>query len=541
MPSRTKALYLTCLLIVAAFLFRIGSLDVQSLWRDEVDALRFASVPWPEMASSFTRPGWNGPMYFLALRGWISVAGTTAYAMRYFSLLFGVLCVPLTYVLGTRLFSRRVGATAGLLIASSPYLIWYSQEVKMYTVVPSLVLLALYALRRAVLGHGWYWWMAVAAATSVAFYSHVLAALLIPVEVVWALLWWTETRRRWRGAVVALAVLTVPYAPLLSWQAPLAFQTRETGFYSYTLRDMVRILLDGWSQGVLAHRAAWGAVLATFLALTGVAIIFVQSRGWPYPHRVAYRPNVSGKSVCWRDEAGLLAWIVIPVLFVAIVSIRQPIFTDRYLVWVAPTFYLFIALGLSLVRGLARWGPWAAGLLLASLVALNMANILSQATEPIKADFRGATAYVVNAEHKGSGPPVLPVQNPSTLRYRVLLPMVFAGENTQRIPGLVIFQIPYSRFTFNYYAGGVPYAWADGLYTNSRLADGTFRVTARDIEGQMAQTTGGYTDVWLVASEMELWDERGLVKAWLDANGQLVSAAHFTRVDVYRYTMSPSQ
>jgi len=206
--SRTSRLCFACLLIATTFLLRIGSLDAQSLWRDEVDALRFASVPWPEMVSSFTRPGWNGPMYFLALRGWIAIAGTTGYAMRFFSLFFGVLCVPLTYVLGVRLFSRDVGATAGLLVASSPYLIWYSQEVKMYTVVPSLVLLALYALRRGVLGHGWYWWMVVAIATSVAFYCHILAALLIPVEVVVALFWWTETRRQWRGAVGVLLLYT---------------------------------------------------------------------------------------------------------------------------------------------------------------------------------------------------------------------------------------------------------------------------------------------------------------------------------------------
>ena len=54
---------------------------------------------------------------------------------------------------------------------------------------------------------------------------------------------------------------------------------------------------------------------------------------------------------------------------------------------------------------------------------------------------------------------------------------------------------------------------------------------------QMGAITAGHDTAWLVASEVGMWDERGLVKEWLDSNGLRVAEAHFKRVDVYRYEL----
>ncbi|MEA3339156.1 MAG: hypothetical protein U9R15_04240, partial [Chloroflexota bacterium] len=71
--SRLHYLAAISLLALVAFAARAVSLDAQPLWRDEVDALRFATAPWPKMMASFTRPGWNGPLYYVLLRGWVAL------------------------------------------------------------------------------------------------------------------------------------------------------------------------------------------------------------------------------------------------------------------------------------------------------------------------------------------------------------------------------------------------------------------------------------------------------------------------------------
>jgi len=484
--SRFYYLVAISLLVLAAFAVRAVSLDAQSLWRDEVDALHFATAPWLEMLSTFTRPGWNGPFYFLLLRGWIALTGASEYAMRFLSLALGVLCVPLVYVLGRRLFDRPVGMFAALLVALSPYLAWYGQEVKMYTLTPALALLAIYGLRRAVEGDGWRWWAVQVVATSLAFYSHILAALLIPVQVLLYLTWWPQARKQWAGALVSLACLTLPYLPLVVWQAPLMLQTRETGFHPYSLGEMTEILLNGWSLGILSWGWPWGMVLMGVLAVWGLVNPLL----------------LGGGERGIRNRLALVEWLVTPLLAVWVISLRQPLFTDRYLVWAAPAFYLLVALGLAFPWRFGIWGRRAAVLLAGLILVFNGVNLRRQATVPIKSDFRAAAAHV--ADHCASGE-------------------------------LIVFQIPYGKYTFDYYFPQDEYPWAEGLYTNHRIPDGSYLMSEQEAARRMREMTAEYDTIWLVATETEMWDERGLVQAWLEANGERVNEAHFMRVDTYQY------
>jgi mannosyltransferase len=528
------------LLALAAFAVRAASLDAQSMWRDEVDALRFATAPWAEMLTSFTRPGWNGPLYFLLLRGWIALAGPSEYATRFFSLAFGVLGVPLVYMLGRRLFDRQVGLLAALLVAASPYLTWYSQEVKMYTLVAALALTAIYGLRRAIEGAGWGWWAVQVVATSLAFYAHILAALLVPVQVLLYFAWWPRARRQWAGALASLACLTLPYLPLAFWQAPLALQARETGFYAYALDEMVKILLNGWSTGILSWGWPWSTVLMSALAVWGGL----------------------------RGRLALLGWLVIPLLAIWLISLRQPLFTDRYLIWTAPAFYLLVALGPASLcrlggRGRQAWttaarGPGArpdlvrtlggtlgraAAVVLAGVIlACDGVNLWRQATVPIKSNFRAAASYVASyrasggptTEHRTSDEPAVSQATDDKLALKCFLPLVVRDRYSDE---LIVFQIPYGRHTFDYYFPTEEYPWAEGLYTNHRAPDGSYLMSEQEAAFRMQEMTAGHDVIWLVATEVEMWDERGLVRAWLEANAQRTDEAHFMRVDVYRYVM----
>ena len=185
------------------------------------------------------------------------LTGESAYAMRYFSLLWGVVCVALIYALAKRLLDGRVAAWSALLLALSPYMVWYAQEIKMYTWVPMLVLLALYALDRACrprthLRGGWKGGVVARGAggdESGVLQPHprgaadsggggvVRAASASP----------SSGLARWVGRAGAA---DVPYLPLLGWQVELLSQTRETGYPDYTLWQMVLVLFSGWTVGV---------------------------------------------------------------------------------------------------------------------------------------------------------------------------------------------------------------------------------------------------------------------------------------------------
>lgn len=516
---RLRFLVAVGLVALAAFLVRAISLDAQSLWRDEVDALRYATAPGPEMIANFIRPGWNGPLYFLSLRGWITLTGTSEYAMRFFSLFFGVLCVPLIYILGHFLLDRTAGLIAALLMATSPYLTWYSQEVKMYTLISALALLAIYGLRRAIEEGGWLWWGVQIAATTFAFYSHILAALLVLVQVLLYLAWWPRARRRWREGLISLICLTLPYLPLARWQAPMALQTRDTGFHPYSLPQMVEILLSGWGLGITGWGWPWGGVLMGLLAVWGLLSSLLT-------------PSDQGRRR--SGTLALLIWLAIPLLVVRLITLWQPLFTDRYLIWSAAAFYLLVASGEEAIWRCADWERWAMVPLVGAVLILDGVNLRQQATTPIKSNFRAVAAYIdeYHAPRQASVDRMLDEREP----FRLYLPLILAKH--RKSDELIIFQIPRGRYAFDYYFPIEEYPWAEGLYTNHRAPDGAYRMSKREAASRMAEMTRGYDAIWLVASEVHMWDERGLVQKWLDEHVGRVDDAHFAQVDVYRYVRS---
>ena len=480
------------LLLLLAFVVRVSTLEAQCLWRDEVDQWRFAFQPLDVLATNFTRPEWNGPLYSPVLRGWIALSGESVFSMRLLSVIWGVLTVSLVVVLTRRIIhDRRTSAVAGVLVAFSPYLVWYAQEIKMYTWVPMLVVLALYALERACRQPRLVWWAVVLVATTLAIYSHILAALLIPVLAIWFVVHPARGSRVWGGGLLVLAGLTLPYLPLLGWQAPLLLVHRQTGYPDYSLDQMIiemaSALLNGWSVGI--SQGAWGTpsiTLAAMIALGGLVCVGAVALG------------LSGTRVRtqWRTAVRLLVWCGFPLLGVWVVSLRGSIFTDRYLIWSAPAFYILVAAGIAALRRLAR--PLGS-VLIAAILILDLHGWMAQAAVPIKPAFEPAVRLV---------------------------------EDRREAWDLLLFQIPYNHYVFDYYSIAGLGDWAEAPYTNWREADGTYRVGVDYVGRELLNLLRGHDRVWLIASEVALWDERELVKQWLTESCVLVSVDDYPGVSV---------
>ena len=468
-------------IVLLAFAVRVYHLDFQSLWRDEMDAIRFAQDSPSALLANFTRAGWNGPLYYLLLRPWLAVAGDSEFALRFFSLLWGVLAVPLTYAVGRRLLAPPPAILASLLVALSPYLVWYSQEGKMYALILALTLLSVYLYVQALERGGFWRWAGHVSVTSLCLYVHVLAALIVPVQALLFIAWWPHYRARWRGWLVAMAALTLPYLPLALWEIPTLLSGFTTGHEFVPLPRMLNTLLVAFAQG-LWPAGNWLAiaifVLFVFLLLAGATLSGMEG----------YRGGV-------RAVVALLLWLCVPIAGVYLISLKMPIFLDRYLIWIGPAFYLLIARG---VIEVGRRSRWLAAAILITLVVLNSHGLWWQAHTPIKSDFRAAAAYV----------------------------------RQHRTPDeLIIFHISYVRHTFEYYYGdSSPYA--DGIPTDANTTEAW-------LDAVMKAQTRGYDAVWLCYSEATMWDKREMVKAWLERNGRRTHHAVFTRVEVSRYELSP--
>ncbi len=482
--SRLAALIVPALLCLAAFLLRTPQLDMQSLWRDEVDVIRLADQTLPRLIRSMAQVQHNGPLYYLLIRGWLDLTGRSEFGLRYFALCFGILSVPLMYQVGKQLASRRAAFLAATLAAISPYLVWYSQDAKMYALVMALTLFAVICQLKALLTGKVYWWAAFVLAASLSLYIHMLSALMIPVYLGTLWLFRPDDRRQWWMGGVALGLLTLPYLPLVAWQLPLVLQPHDTGHPFYPMPRMLSLLLNLYTRGT-AMVGDWPVVAAFLFAM--FVNITPSIQGQRTDHRLK-------KSSPARPRLILLLWLLAPVVLIYLISLRTPVFEPRYLIFAAPAFYLLVALGLITLSRLSR--P-AAGLTLAIVLSFSLLAIWVQGTFPIKSDFRAAASYI----------------------------------RTHRMdPSPIMFQIPYVRYAFDYYFDD-DYVALDGPWTNDGKSE-------TDVATIMAQLLEDHSDVWLVVSESGLWDSRGLTQAWLNRYARLTGYASFTLVEVYHYELT---
>ena len=115
----------------------------------------------------------NPPLYYLLLSPWTRLFGTGDQALRFFSLLWAGLTLPLLWRLGRDLADRSVAGAAVVLYAWSPVSVFYSIEGRMYSMVwclaTALAWLTLRLARRGATAADAAAWIAVAVA---GLYSH---------------------------------------------------------------------------------------------------------------------------------------------------------------------------------------------------------------------------------------------------------------------------------------------------------------------------------------------------------------------------------
>ncbi len=126
---RDRTLLLMLCLLLLAFGLRVYRLDGQEIWGDEACSITIALLPFAQVLSGNmdTHP----PLHHTLLWATVRVAGTSPFAIRFPSVLAGMMVVPLMYRLG-KLIQRETGILAATLAAVSSFLIYYSQEARSY-------------------------------------------------------------------------------------------------------------------------------------------------------------------------------------------------------------------------------------------------------------------------------------------------------------------------------------------------------------------------------------------------------------------------
>ena len=134
-----KNIIIILFLFVLTLSLRFLYID-NSLWYDEACSWATATDKIGIMHNLLNVDLQHTPLYFVLLKFWIKLFGQSEVAMRSLSLIFGVLTVPVSYIVCKKISKNAV--FSALICAVSPLLVLFSVEVRMYSLVVFLVMLS---------------------------------------------------------------------------------------------------------------------------------------------------------------------------------------------------------------------------------------------------------------------------------------------------------------------------------------------------------------------------------------------------------------
>jgi len=255
-------------------LLRFPTLGVQSLWFDESFTLLQLRQPLGDFLAGMDLYQSTPPLYYFVAWPWERVVGDSAIGMRSLSAIFGTVTVPVVFLAGRALFSIKAGLLAAALVATSPTLVWYSQEARPYALLILLTSASLLFLARELQEHRRRDVALFAVTSALAIATHYFAAfLVVPAAVV--ILW----RRRDGLALGSLALIVVAGLAVL----PLALAQRARGGGSYIAGTPVAERLSEVArQFVTGQTLAPGqglGLLAGVMVVFGLFLLVVRTRG----------------------------------------------------------------------------------------------------------------------------------------------------------------------------------------------------------------------------------------------------------------------
>ncbi len=341
---------------MALRLYRLGA---QSLWYDEGVSVYLARMSLPQL-TAWTANDIQPPLYYYLLHFWLLLFGRSGseFVVRFPSLLFGVLTVPLMYRMGQHLFGTAAGLLAAFLAAISPLYLWYSQETRMYTMLTFLCLLSSYLLlrvleeRRAPLCP---LWPAFAVANVAAAYTHYFAFFVMAFQGIYLVVWSWWMRDRERGLILqglaAFAAIALAYLP---WVPFMLYRYRaDVSYWEGTLKlnEVLRKTLISFSLGETVIEEIAVKLTVGYLAILMISLVALTLRAKANSHIPSPTPHP--KSPIPYPLSLLLLYLLLPIALIIALSYRNPKFSPRYLMLSSPAFILIIAGGLTT---LLQWG-----------------------------------------------------------------------------------------------------------------------------------------------------------------------------------------
>ncbi len=362
-------LCLTGVLGISKYLLMHNSLrldEAQSLWQTSHSITGTLKVVAQDV---------HVPLYHLILHFWQFYLGQDIVAARLLSLIFFIATIPVVYLIARRILSLNWSLLAVALFSLSPFMNWYANEARMYTLLVFVSALSQYFFLKVIQSRGKKGWLAYSLTALVGIYSHYFFAFNLLAQGIFFVL----NRKSFApGTLKKFIKLAIGLALAL---APWLYYFVLLGAASNTAPNLAAPstvdLFNAFSQFSFGFQtdAANTILVSTWPILVAVALFAVR------------RGQKVGLPIAYMLAAGLLPIMLAFALSFAI----TPFFLSRYMVsCVAP-------LTIAVVWFISNYGRNLSKVVTAILVlVISLASLQQYASSatPVKEDYRAAAELI---------------------------------------------------------------------------------------------------------------------------------------------------
>lgn len=393
------------LLIGLSIVVNYLTVSNQSIRLDESQSLWAATKSVNEIFT-WTSQDVHVPLYNLLLHFWIQIFGVSIVVARWLSYVFFIITLPVLYLAFRQVSNHRVSLLAVTIFALSPFILWYSDEARMYTLFAfSTGLNHFYFIKfynsNAKNGKLGYF-----LTTLLGLYSHYFFIFLLFTQAIYVfgtIYFLKQKDLTLKEKIKAKKVILIRYIGIMLLAGIIFFPWVLFVFSNGGVVNTEPLIPTPTTYNIFQ---AFINFLFGFPS-TQNQTLFISL--WPLLVLLLFFIFTKRRSLHIQNRGYFLVTAFLPIVIVFAISFYRPIFLSRYLIFVTPS--LFFVCAWMLLSYSKRVSRILVSTFLLLLVILLLNQNISNNT-PVKEDYLGVASYL---EQHATGSDVIAVSAPFTI------------------------------------------------------------------------------------------------------------------------------
>lgn len=317
-------------IVTAAFLLRILAISPRTLWWDELFSWWTLQLDLSNYFKVILQDV-NFPLYYIILRGWSYLTGSSEFLLRLLSVFFSTVSVYYVFLIG-KIWNPKAAIYSSSLAAFSWFHIYYAPEVRFYALLSMLSVMSIYYFVKLINNSNKLNTRAYIISTLLLLYTHPFGIFIFAAQSVLLLLFYIDSNlpEKAYSSYKKIIVGLIPLIPIAGIQFLPIGDPYWGWIESPTLQEIISVLT----------KFSGNTTLLVFFLVLLLASLY------------GFRRNLRRED----DSLTLLLWLCLGFSLIlpwVLSKIVFPVFIAKYMIGGAMAYYSLIGLGLSKIPDLS--------------------------------------------------------------------------------------------------------------------------------------------------------------------------------------------